>query len=222
MPSATVENVSGCCARHGQEELFQERFARRLARRYRRRGPDAMARSLARRASASGIEGAEVLEIGGGIGQVLLELLKAGASRGEVVELVPVYEEHARALAVEAGVGERVSYRTADLIADPPARTSADVVVLNKVVCCTPDGVELAALAASLARRTLALSFPRDVIWSRAFFGATNVVLRLTRRRFRVFVHPPDALAAAVESQGLALSSERDGPLFRIAAYERA
>jgi hypothetical protein len=215
--------MSGCCARHGQEELFQERFARRLARRYRRKGPDAMARSLARRAaSAHGVEGATVLEIGGGIGQVLLELLRSGASRGEIVELVPAYEEHAVALAHEAGAGDRVSYRTADLVADPKARVPADVVVLNKVVCCTPDGVELAALAASLARRTLALSFPRDVVWSRAFFWATNVVLRLARRRFRVFVHPPRALAAAIESQGLALASERDGPLFRVAAYERA
>lgn len=214
--------MSGCCARHGQEELFQERFARRLARRYRRKGPDAMARSLARRASERGVAGTEVLEIGGGIGQVLLELLQAGARRGEVVELVSAYEEHARALAEEAGVGDRASYRVADLVADPSAREPADVVVLNKVVCCTPDGVELAALGASLARRTLALSFPRDVIWARAFVGASNVVFRLLRRRFRVFVHSPGALAAAIESQGLALASQRDGPLFRIAAYERA
>ena len=214
--------MSGCCARHGQEELFQERFARRLAKRYRRKGPDAMARSLARRASQHGVAGAAVLEIGGGIGQVLLELLRAGASRGEIVELVPAYEEHALALAEEAGFGGRLSYRTADLVADPHARVAADVVVLNKVVCCTPDGVELAALAASLARRTLALSFPRDAIWSRAFFGASNLLLRLARRRFRVFVHPPKALAAAIESQGLVLASARDGPLFRVAAYERA
>jgi SAM-dependent methyltransferase len=214
--------VSGCCARHGQEELFQERFARRLAKRYRRKGPDAMARSLARRASQHGVAGAEVLEIGGGIGQVLLELLKAGAGRGEVVELVPAYEEHALELAREAGVGDRVSYRTADLVADPLARVPADVVVLNKVVCCTPDGVELAVVAASLARRTLALSFPRDVLWTRAFFGAANVLFWLSRRRFRTYVHPPAALAAAAESQGLRLASQRDGPLFRIAAYERA
>ena len=214
--------MTGCCARHGQEELFKERFARRVARRYRRKGPDPMARSLSRRASVHGIEGATVLEIGGGVGQVLLELLKSGASRGEVVELVPAYEEHALALAREAGVAERVSFRTADLLADPDARRPADVVVLNKVVCCTPDGVELAGVAASLAGRTLALSFPRDVVWSRAFFGALNLALRLARRRFRVFVHPPDALRAAIEADGLTLASERDGPLFRIAAFERA
>jgi methyltransferase family protein len=213
--------MTGCCARHGQEELFQERFARRVTRRYRRKGADAMARSLARRASARGLEGASVLEIGGGIGQVLLELLKRGASGGEVVELVPGYEEHARALAAEAGVGGRASYRTADLVADGDARRPADIVVLNKVVCCTPDGIELTGVAAALARRTLVLSYPRDEWWTRICFGSFNLALRLRRRRFRVFVHPPLALRAAVERNGLSLASTRDGPLFRIAAFER-
>jgi hypothetical protein len=214
--------VSGCCARHGQEELFGERFAKRAARRYRRKGPDPMARALARRASARGLEGTTVLEIGGGIGEVLLQLLAGGAREGEIVELVPAYEGEAAALAAEAGVGERASYRTADLVADPSARREADVVVLNKVVCCTPDGIELAGLAAGLAQRTLALSFPRGVWWARAAFAAANVVFRIRYRRFRIFVHPPEELRAAVERHGLELASTRDGPLFRIAAFERA
>jgi magnesium-protoporphyrin O-methyltransferase len=181
-----------------------------------------MARALARRASARGLEDATVLEIGGGIGEVLLQLLAGGAREGEVVELVPAYEEEAAALAAEAGVGERASYRTADLVAEPAARRAADVVVLNKVVCCTPDGIELAGIAAGLSRRTLVLSYPRGVWWSRAAFGAANVVFRLRYRRFRVFVHSPEELQATVERQGLEHASTRDGPLFRIAAFERA
>ena len=214
--------MSGCCARHGQEELFGERYARHAARRYRRKGPDRMARALARRASARGLEDATVLEIGGGVGQVLLQLLAGGAREGEIVELVPAYAQGAAALAAEAGVGERASYRTADLVADPAARREADVVVLNKVVCCTPDGIELAGIAAGLARRTLVLSFPRGVWWVRAAFGTMNTVLRLRRNRFRGFVHRPEALRAAIERQGLELTSTRDGLLFRIAAFERA
>jgi hypothetical protein len=214
--------MTGCCARHGQEEFFGERTAARDARRYRSRGADPMARSLARRAAARGVEGATVSEIGGGIGQVLLELLKAGATRGEVVELVPVYEPYARGLAQEAGVADRTSFRTADLVADPAAGAPADIVVLNKVVCCTPDGVALAGIAASLARRTLVLSHPRESWWVRAGVATVNVLLRLRRRRFRVFVHPARALEAAVEAHGLARSSEREGPLFRIVAFERA
>jgi spermidine synthase len=213
--------MSSCCARHGQEELFSRRTAKRDAERYRRKGADAMARSLARRAGARGLAGASVLEIGGGVGQVLLELLRAGAARGEVVELVPSYEEHANALAAENGVADRARFRTADVVADPDAAEPADVVVLNKVVCCTPEGVRLAGVAAGLARRTLVLSHPREVWWARAAFGAFNLGFRLMRRRFRVFVHPRAALDAAVAAHGLGLASAKDGPLFRIAAFER-
>lgn len=213
--------MTGCCARHGQEEFFGEKTAAKDARKYRRHGADPMARSLARRAGTGGVDGASVLEIGGGVGQVALELLKAGAESAEVVELLPEYELFVRELAAEAGVGERISFRTADLVADPAAAAPADLVVLNKVVCCTPDGIALAGIAASLARRALVLSFPRSVWWARAGLGVVNLYLRLRGRRFRVFVHPQAALEGAVESHGLVRASERNGPLFRVAAFER-
>ena len=213
--------MTGCCARDGQDEFFGEKTAANDARTYRRKGADPMARSLARRASARGVEGASVLEIGGGIGQVALELLKAGAASAEVIELLPEYEPFVRELATEAGVGERISFRTADLVADPTAATPVDLVVMNKVVCCTPDGVALAGIAASLAERTLVLSFPRQVWWARAALATLNLYLRLRRRRFRVFVHPQAALEGAVTGRGFTRASERNGPLFRIAAFER-
>ncbi len=200
--------MTACCARHGQEEVFGEQTAANDARKYRRRGPDPMARALARRAAVHDVEGASVLEIGGGVGQVALELL-------------PAYEPYVRALAFEAGVGGRMSFRTADLVVDPAAAAPVDVVVMNKVVCCTPDGVALAGIAASLARRRLVLSFPRQVWWARAGLATVNGYQRLRNRRFRVFVHPQAALEGAVEARGLVRVSERNGPLFRITAFER-
>lgn len=213
--------MTACCARHGQEEFFGEKTAANDARKYRQKGPDPMARSLARRAAVRGVEGASVLEIGGGVGQVALELLKEGAASAEVVELLPAYEPFVRSLASEVGVADRISFRTADLVADPTSAAPVDVVVLNKVVCCTPDGVALAGIGASLARRVLVLSFPRQVWWSRVGLGTVNAYLRLRRRRFRVFVHPQAAVEGAIEAHGLTRVSERNGPLFRIAAFER-
>ncbi|MGH3071407.1 MAG: class I SAM-dependent methyltransferase [Gaiellaceae bacterium] len=213
--------MTGCCARHGQEQFFGARTAAHDARRYRKKGADPIARSLARRAAARGAVGTSVLEIGGGVGQVALELLKAGASSGEVVELLPDYEPHVLELAAEAGVADRISFRTADLVADRAGAGPADLVVLNKVVCCTPDGVELAAIAGSLARRTLVLSHPREARWIRAAFAIVNLYLRVRRRRFRVFVHPQTALERGIEAQGLVRASERDGIVFRVAAFER-
>ena len=93
---------------------------------------------------------------------------------------------------------------------------------MNKVVCCTPDGVALAG-----HRRLARPSGARAQLPARRSGGpgpasrTVNVYLRLRRRRFRVFVHPQAALEGAVEAHGLARVSERDGPLFRIAAFER-
>jgi magnesium-protoporphyrin O-methyltransferase len=214
--------MGNCCARHGQEELFKDRFARRMARRYRKKGLGKTSKLLVERASAGGLDGATVVEIGGGVGQIMLELLKAGAARGEVVELLPAYEDHARALAEEAGVGERASFRTADLVADPAAGEPADVVVMNRVVCCTPDGVELTGIAASLARRRLVLVFPRPSALATAVVGVQNLYFRLLRRRFRVFIHSPAAIAAAAEAHGLRLAFEHAGRVWQVAAFERA
>ncbi len=164
-------------------------------------------------AIAVGVEGVRVLEIGGGIGAFQAELLAAGAAVGEVVELVPAYEPYARELAHEKGLGDRTSFVVADVLEAPESVKPADIVVLNRVVCCSPDGVELTAAAARLTRRALALSYPRDVWWMRAGVGVMNVGFWMLRRSFRVFVHRPEALAAAAETAGLGLTeSGRRGP----------
>jgi magnesium-protoporphyrin O-methyltransferase len=139
-----------------------------------------------------------VLEIGGGIGRIQAELLATGADQGEVVELVPAYERYARELARETGLVGRTSFRIADILEEPDAVEPADIVVLNRVVCCSPDEVDLAAAAARLARRTHVLSFPRDVIWVRAGISLLNASFWLRRSPFRAYVHRPNALVAAV------------------------
>lgn len=189
--------------------MFSARFARRSLKRYRTKGLDDIERTFVDAAIASGVDGASVLEIGGGIGVVQAELLAAGAERGEVIELVSAYEPYARELAEERGLAERTRFRVLDLLETPTAVDPSDLIVLNRVVCCSPDGVELTAAAAMLARRTMFLSYPRDVWWIRAAVRAQNAVQAVLRRSFRVFVHRPVELAAAGARAGLEL--ERGG-----------
>ena len=131
------------------------------------------------------------------------ELLATGADQGEVVELVGAYEPYALELARDIGLEARTSIRIVGILDEPDAVEPAGVVVLNRVVCCWPDGVDLAAAAARLARRTLVLSFPR-----RRGLGASRnpapkcecpgcAVVRSER------CSQPDALFAAVDSAGL-------------------
>ena len=172
--------------------------------------------------SAAELEGARVLEIGGGIGRIQAELLATGADQGEVVELVGAYEPYARELARDIGLEARTSFRIVDILDEPDAVEPADIVVLNRVVCCSPDGVDLAAAAARLTRRTLVLSFPRDVIWVRAGIRLLNASFRLRRNAFRAYVHQPEALFAAVDSEGLQAGQSGRGAFWQWEALERA
>jgi len=192
-----------CCRGQPCEAIFTSRVARRSLSRYRKKGLDAIEQALVDGAAAAGLEGARVLDLGGGVGTVQAELLAAGAERGEVVELVDAYEPYARELARSRGLGDRTSFRVLDLLEQPSAVEPVDVVVLNRVVCCSADGLELTAAAARLARRTLLLSYPRDVWWIRAAARLQNAGQRLLRRTFRVFVHRPAELTAAAARGGL-------------------
>jgi magnesium-protoporphyrin O-methyltransferase len=183
--------------------MFKPRFARRSLRRYTTKGLDDVERWMVDSARADGIEGASVLEIGGGIGQLQAELLATGADTGRVVEVVAAYEPFAEELARSKGLGDRSAFVVADVLEDADAVAPADVVLMNRVVCCSPDGIELTSAAARLARRALVLSYPRRLLAVRAVAGLQNAFFRLLGRTFRVFVHSPEALVAAAESAGL-------------------
>jgi len=201
--------------------MFKPRLARRSLERYRKKGLDDLERRMVAAASGEGLDGARVLEIGGGIGTLQAELLDRGAAQGEVVELVPAWEPYARDLAREHGIEELTSFRIADVLESPDSVEAADIVLLNRVVCCSPDGIALAAQAARLARRTLVLSFPRDVLWVRIGLVLLNAALRIARRPFRAFVHPRAELVRASEGGGLRLVESGQGALWAYVALRR-
>jgi len=213
--------MAGCCPSRDYHRFFNQRFARRLANRYTKRGLDPTAQTMVQFLQAAGVEGASVLEIGGGIGEIEIELLQAGAARSQNLELSSAYQQQARALAAQAGVQERIDWRLHDLAQDPGAVAPADLVVLHRVVCCYPDYARLLAAAADHARRALVFSYPRRNAVSRAFLGVFNLVMRLTRSRFRSFAHPPGAMLAVLEDHGLRRTFQRHSLIWQVAGLER-
>jgi 2-polyprenyl-3-methyl-5-hydroxy-6-metoxy-1,4-benzoquinol methylase len=211
-----------CCNARGCDRLFNERTARRDARRYRKKGLDRTARRMVGFLAERGVEGAVVLEVGGGVGAIGLELLKAGAARAVTLELSSAYEEPARELARDAGVADRVEFRVADLATDPDSVAAADIVVLHRVVCCYPEADRLVAAAAEHARRALVLSYPPRTWWTRAFAATVNAAMRLLRWEYRSYMHPPRAFLGEAERRGLGTAFEGRRFPWRITALERA
>jgi magnesium-protoporphyrin O-methyltransferase len=211
-----------CCTGESLD-IFGERTARRDLRRYLRKGLGGSdARLIAAWAEETGLRGATVLEIGGGIGQIQAELLRRGAAaRGAVVEVVPAYEAPAAELARAVAVADRSSFVLADLLAEPQAVDPADLVVLRRVVCCSPNGPALLGVAAEKARHGVLASYPRDRALIRAVAWLQNAAFAVVRKRFRVYVHAPAKLHHAVARHGLRPSRVSRGLVWETTQFER-
>jgi 2-polyprenyl-3-methyl-5-hydroxy-6-metoxy-1,4-benzoquinol methylase len=195
--------VADCCDPEDCRAVFSERFARRTATRYRRRGLTPAAERIVRFATDNDIRGASVLEIGGGVGHVHVELLRRGAARATNLELSPEYEAEAARLLASTGMADRVDRRFLDIAAEPEEAEPADIVVLHRVVCCYPDHERLLSAAARHARRLLVFSYPPASRLNRTFNWSDNALRRIRGNGFRTYIHPPDSMIAVAAADGM-------------------
>ena len=212
--------MSSCCRPESYGAFFTRRGAERALRRYRKRGLDKLSAKIAKVVRDRGVTGATILEIGGGLGALDVELIQAGAERATNVELSPEYEAVAAELASERGVQNRIDRRLGDFVVEPDI-PEADAVVMNRVVCCYPDYEALVGAAADHTRHLLVFTFPRERALVRGAFRLMNLWLRLTGNDFRGFVHSRDAMLDVAGRHGLTPVLHREGPFWQLAALER-
>jgi hypothetical protein len=213
--------MAGCCPPPGYREFFNARIARRDARRYRRKGLDASAERIVDFLRGHDITGTSLLEIGGGVGAIQIELLKAGVARATNLELSPAYEDTAAELLRERGLEARAERRLTDIVAEPAVVEEADVVVMHRVVCCYPEPKSLVGSAAGKARVWLVMSFPRERALLRLGSRLINVWLRLRRSDFRTYVHPVGTIVGTAVKAGFRPVLEQRGVVWQIAAFKR-
>lgn len=195
--------MTDCCDPLSYRRLFNSKEARRRLRRYRRKGLDPLARSLVDYLSTRDIDGADVLEVGGGLGDLQLELFRSGAASSVNIELSGGYEETAAELLDSEGVGDRVERRLGDFVAVQDRVDPADIVVLNRVVCCYPRMPEMMEAAVAKTNRFLALSFPRERWFMEAAITFGNAWWALRSCDFRAYVHPVDGIESKARDAGL-------------------
>lgn len=149
---------------------------------------------LVRALEDDGVEGRTVLDVGCGVGDLLLTLLARGASTGTGMDLGAGGIEKARELALARDLAGRATFLVGDGAVEPLPR--ADVVVLNRVLCCYPDVEALIESVTGAAGRVLAFTAPvdRGIVgtFNRTLTWCSNRWYALRRRKyrgFRVFVH---------------------------------
>ncbi len=213
--------MSSCCRPDDFDKVFDEKHARTKARDYARSGLTDDAQRIVDFIRGRMSQGYYVLEVGGGVGEIQLELLKTGAAHATNVELATRYETVASELLRKHGVTDRVERKLGDFVREAGDIPAADVVVMNRVVCCYPDPDALVGAAASHARRLLVMTVPVDRWWIRLGLWAANMLLAIRGNTFRGYAHATRGILATAQQHGMRPAQHRRGLIWQLIALER-
>jgi tRNA1(Val) A37 N6-methylase TrmN6 len=204
------------------DSVFGEDSAKADLRSYRRRGPAKQTWLILEAVRSLGLRQAALLDIGGGIGVIHHELLEDVAREATHVDASSAYLKEARDEAARRKHAERVDFVHADFTSVASEIPRADIVTLDRVVCCYPDFRRLLTAAAEHSQRALALTYPRETWYTRFGLGVINFFQRLRRDPFRVFVHPVEEMDALLRRAGLERVSRQRLFVWEMALYRRA
>jgi len=210
------------CGCDGFASIFDEATARRDRDRYHRDGPDKTTSLLLELLTPYWSSASTVLDIGGGIGILDMELLRAGAGHATLVDASTAYLAVARDEARRAGLLDRIDFVEGDFVRHAPTIDRADVVTLDRVICCYPDMEALVAESSGRARTAYGIVLPRDRRTTRWAIALSNAWYRFRRKAYRAFVHPTARVDEIAAANGLRLRAERQTWIWRVAVYDRA
>ena len=199
---------------------FDGRTSRMLAN-YRRRGLGKTAAAVLDFIASRQTTGMTSLELGSGVGALTIELARRGMSAATGIDLSPEMIRAARALASESGLEAHVSFIVGDG-ATSHLRT-ADVVILDAVLCCYPDVEALVNNSTAAASRFYAISIPDDRLTMTRLLRPLLPLQRLLLRgtTFRFFLHPVSAISRRVTERGFTkVFEKRVGMAWSVLVYE--
>ncbi len=213
--------MSGCCDPISYRRLFNSKEAARRLRRYRKSGLDRLANGIVEHLAGRDIDGASLLEVGGGVGGIEIEMLRRGVGTAVNIELSDAYEQAASNLLDEAGFTDRVERRIGDFVEESDGIDPADIVLLNRVVCCYPWMERMMDSAVEKTDRFLALTFPRERWFMKASIALGNWWWSLRSCGFRAYVHPTAGIESIATEGGLEVT-HRDKTLgWQAVVFER-
>jgi magnesium-protoporphyrin O-methyltransferase len=214
--------MSGSCCQTDYDALFDDRAARRELAEYRRHGARGTTGRLIDAIRSEGVQGASVLDIGGGVGVIGAELLRAGAASLTDVDASGPYLAAARSEMGRRGYADRATFEHGDFVARAPDVAEADIVTLDRVICCYADWTALVDRSLERARRLYGLVYPVDRWWLRLSVGVIRGIRRLFGRPAPFAVHPDRAVDARIRAAGFAPVVEERGISWQTVLYRRA
>lgn len=210
-----------CCQCKEIDQHFGKELVSGELRRYQQKGPGTTARILLDGLSAQNLQSSTLLDVGSGIGVIAYELLNDTVTSATLVESASAYLEVAEAEARRRGHHERVDFVHGDFVKLAEQLPKADLVTLDRVVCCYPYFEQLLDASADKSRKWCALSYPRD----RWYVKLGNSFENWRRRRradpFRTYIHSEHHIHEIMLDAGFDRYFHRGTLTWQVAIYSR-
>ena len=205
----------------GIEKIFNEKYVTKELNDYRRKGPVKTTRWLIEALKQTGVHGLDLLDIGGGVGAIQHELIAAGVSRVTGVDAASAYIQAAKAEAERAGYAERATQIHGDFVDLAPRLAQADIVTLDRVICCYHDMDSLVKSSVGLAKKYFGVVTPRFEWWTRIAMEIENFFMRLVGNPYRAYVHPTEKIEAIIKEKGFTRQYYRQTIAWQVVLYVR-
>ena len=209
------------CQCQGIERLFDQRLAAIQLEKVRRRGPPKTTRLLVEALCQRGVHGRTLLDIGGGVGAIQHQLLASGLREATDVDASSAYLRAAKSETARLGFEGRVRYHYGNFVDLAEGIPPADIVTLDRVICCFDDMPGLVGASAEKAHLMYGIVYPRDAWWARLVFRITNLTHKLRGNQFQVFIHPRAQVEALLEKKGLVPGFHRVPGVWQVAVFDR-
>jgi hypothetical protein len=204
------------------EDVFGSKLAESELANYRKKGARKTTRILLDSLKQAGIAELSLLDIGGGVGAIPHELIPAGLGQAIDVDASSAYIRVSQEEAKARGHAEKMQYLHGDFVTLAPKIEPADIVTLDRVVCCYPDVKALVDLSAERAKQFYALVYPRDNAVFRALMPLVNLLaFRIWGSAFRIYMHESQKIDAQIRAKGLNLLQHRKAGLWQVFVYQR-
>ena len=209
------------CNCDGFEEEFDQKNADGDLDRYRRNGPDRTTQILLDALKYEGVQGMTLLDIGGGVGVVQHELLKAGLKTATCVEASNSYASAAREETERQGHSDRIKVHFGNFVDLAESLPTADIVTLDRVICCYKDMRTLVSLSAAHASKLYGVVYPRDHLVTKAGAALENIFNGLLGKKYRAYVHSTTAVDKLIRKAGLSRRSDHQTFIWQVVVYAR-
>ncbi|MBI3195497.1 MAG: methyltransferase domain-containing protein [Ignavibacteriae bacterium] len=212
-----------CCQTQslsGTDKFFTKQSDRYL-KQFRKKGLAKEQRMLLEGISSLGLEGKSILEIGCGVGGLHLTMLKQDASFATGIDISEGMLNGAKRLCHELGLEQKATYLRGDFVQRNAMVPQADIVVLDKVVCCYENISDLLKKSTDKSKQVYAFTYPNPNIVVHISFKGLILLGTLFKWVFRPYWHDWEEIIREVEKQGFKQTYKNSTLMWQVRVFER-